>query len=138
MCSIPLTDSKLICAENQAPRIVNSGAVLEVKLGASYTSLLTLRATDGDGDSLSFTLGTAPPPGLSIHKDSGLIAWLSVPDLSTAAAAAASVQFWVTDGKVAILWTPTVKFCKCQVRARHAWWMAGILWSNSLDKLLTN
>jgi len=100
--------------ENHSPTILNGDATLDVQLGQSYSTLMTVQVQDTDGDTMSFSLTSDSPPGLTINKHTGALSWLTVPDMSLDATRK-TVKVVVTDGKVDVLWVPNVKFCKCQV-----------------------
>ncbi|KAK2160224.1 hypothetical protein NP493_1661g00003 [Ridgeia piscesae] len=99
--------------ENHSPTILNGDATLDVQLGQSYSTLMTVQVQDTDGDTMSFSLTSDSPPGLTINKHTGALSWLTVPDMSLDATRK-TVKVVVTDGKVDVLWVPNVKFCKCQ------------------------
>ena len=101
-------------SENHAPIVLNGDVTLEVQLGQTYTGLVTVRVQDADGDTVSFSVTTDSPPGLTIDKTSGALSWTSVPDISRGTSRK-TIKVVITDGKVQVLWVPDVKFCKCQV-----------------------
>ena len=100
--------------ENHSPTILNGDATLDVQLGQSYSTLMTVQVQDTDGDTMTFSLTSDSPPGLTIDKNTGALSWLTVPDMSLDATRK-TVKVIVTDGKVDVMWVPNVKFCKCQV-----------------------
>ncbi len=104
-----------VSSENHAPILINGDTTLEVQFGQTYTSLVTVRVLDADGDTVSFSVTTDSPPGLKIDKTSGALSWTSVPDMSQCNSRK-TLKVVITDGKVQVLWVPHVKFCKCQVR----------------------
>jgi len=104
-----------VCSENHAPILINGDTTLEVQFGQTYTSLVTVRVLDADGDTVSFSVTTDSPPGLNIDKTSGALSWTSVPDMGQGNSRK-TLKVVIIDGKVQVLWVPHVKFCKCQVR----------------------
>ena len=104
-----------VLAENHSPTMLNPNVALEVRLGQTYTSLMTVQVQDSDGDRVSFSLSSDSPQGLVIGASSGVLSWASVPDMSLPTTRK-TAKVVITDGKVDVLWVPNIKFCKCQVR----------------------
>ncbi|KAI0239341.1 Mucin-like protein [Lamellibrachia satsuma] len=99
--------------ENHSPTVLNGDVALEVQLGQTYSSLMTVQVQDSDGDSVTFSVTSDSPQGLAIDKHSGTLSWVTVPDMSLDATRK-TVKVVITDGKVDVLWVPNVKFCKCE------------------------
>jgi hypothetical protein len=78
--------------------------------GNNYTNLTFVTATDQNGDNIFLFLNNDTPSGLSIENVTGALSWIDVPDLDTA-----SLIITASDGTATSIWTPQIKYCKCQV-----------------------
>lgn len=99
-----------ITTANFPPKIQNENTSLEVMKGNNYTNLTFVTATDQNGDNIFLFLNNDAPSGLSIENVTGALSWMDVPDLDTA-----SLIITASDGTATSIWTPQIKYCKCQV-----------------------
>ncbi len=89
--------SEPVVVDNSPPEIMSTPPR---EIGGGFYSY-TVKASDGDGDELTYSLETGPP-GMSIDPKSGLLRWTITPDT----AGRHQVRVAVTDGHVS---EPTVQ-----------------------------
>ncbi len=83
-----------------------------MEVGQSYSNLVTIFASDTDGDAITYSLASGAPTGLAVSA-SGVVSWTSVTDVSGDTSVVTKVQ--VSDGKVSVNFDMYFKLCKCQV-----------------------
>lgn len=97
-------------AGNYPPSILTGNITLEIQVGYSYPTLLTLDVEDKNGDDVYFSLSPGAPIGLSISNATNLLSWNNVTgDVNE------TFYVTVTDGSAESVWTPKIKLCNCQV-----------------------
>lgn len=107
----PRNEVKFSFVENSPPVFTIGNLTLEIEVGKSYASLVTLAATDSEGDTIAYLLTNTTLSGLSVANDTGVVTWDNVPDVADA-----EIIFSASDGKGQAALVPNIELCKCKVR----------------------
>ncbi|KAK3103588.1 hypothetical protein FSP39_020372 [Pinctada imbricata] len=94
---------------NYPPEITNGNVTLEVIVGSSYSSLLTLVTQDRNGDSVTLTVNADAPSGVTINSNTKQLSWTSVPDITTG-----TLEITASDGNAQSIFIPKIELCNCQ------------------------
>ena len=98
-----------INTENVSPVFRDENITLQVELGKSYPLLYVLAADDDSP--VSYLMSNNTPSGLSVNNETGLVSWVSVPEIDSH-----SIVFLASDGISTSALVPTIQYCDCKVR----------------------
>ncbi|XP_052780549.1 mucin-like protein [Mya arenaria] len=107
--AIELVAAEQVQLANFPPVISNGDAALQLTEGETSLTLITLNATDANGDTITFTVMSGSVNGLSVDASSGEATLASVPDTYPF-----DVMVEATDGQSSTIWKPIIKYCACQ------------------------